>query len=72
MFHAADKATVAKIVRENIAKELRLHTDESKLYVGSSKTFAAHETVNHCGERIRSQGWRIRRYRMAAGHNQHS
>jgi ISXO2-like transposase domain len=32
-FHVpvADKATVTKIVRENIAKESRLHTDESRL-----------------------------------------
>src|SRR6185437_15301719 len=33
-FHVpvADKATVSKIVRENIDKESRLHTDESRLY----------------------------------------
>src|SRR5882724_4745897 len=36
-FHVprADKATVQRIVRENISRETRLHTDESKLYVGS-------------------------------------
>jgi transposase-like protein len=36
-FHVAvaDKATVTKIVRENVAKESRLHTDESRLYTGS-------------------------------------
>ena len=40
-FHVpvADKVTVTKIVRENIAKESRLHTDESKLYVGSGDHF---------------------------------
>jgi transposase-like protein len=42
-----DKATVQKIVRENIAKESRLHTDESKLYFGSDEHFEAHKTVTH-------------------------
>jgi transposase-like protein len=48
-FHVevADKATVGRIVRENVAKESRLHTDESKLYGGSAEHFAAHETVKH-------------------------
>ncbi len=48
-FHVpvADKATVAKIVMENIARESRLHTDESKLYHGADAHFAAHETVKH-------------------------
>jgi hypothetical protein len=35
------------IVRNNIAKESRLHTDESKLYHRVGKEFAAHETVTH-------------------------
>ena len=39
--------TVAKIVRENVAKESRLHTDESRLYWTVGKEFAAHEKVNH-------------------------
>src|SRR5438309_1758598 len=36
-FHVAvaDKVTVTKIVRDNIVKESRLHTDESNLYLGS-------------------------------------
>jgi transposase-like protein len=38
---------VVDIVRDNIAKETRLHTDESKLYTRVGKEFAAHETVNH-------------------------
>ena len=48
-FHVpvADKATVSKIVRENIDRESRLHTDESRLYFGSGEHFAAHETVTH-------------------------
>jgi transposase-like protein len=48
-FHpgAADKVTVSKIVRENIARESRLHTDESKLYVGSDEHFASHDTIVH-------------------------
>jgi transposase-like protein len=48
-FHVAnaDKETVTKIVRENIAKEARLMTDESRLYHGADAYFASHETVKH-------------------------
>lgn len=48
-FHpaSADGVNVTEIVRENIAHESRLHTDESKLYHKAGKDFAAHETVNH-------------------------
>lgn len=55
-FHPAiaDGNTVNKIVRENIARETRLHTDESKYYVKVGKDFAAHETVSHKrGEYVR-------------------
>jgi len=43
----ADGESVNKIVRDNIARESRLHTDESRLYMGVGKEFAAHETVTH-------------------------
>lgn len=43
----ADKATVSRIVTENIARESRLHTDESKLYSGADLFFMSHETVVH-------------------------
>ena len=48
-FHVAvaNKANVSKIVMDNIAKESRLHTDESKLYHGTEDHFASHETVKH-------------------------
>jgi transposase-like protein len=48
-FHVprADKATVAKIVRENISHESRLQTDESGIYTGADSLFASHETINH-------------------------
>jgi transposase-like protein len=48
-FHVpvADKANVQKIVRENIARESRLRSDESRLYFGSGQHFAGHETVKH-------------------------
>lgn len=48
-FHVprADKATVAKIVMDNISHESRLHTDESRLYHGADKHFVSHETVKH-------------------------
>jgi hypothetical protein len=55
-FHVpvADKATVDKIIRENIARESQLHTDESKLYRLVGRKFAAHETVKHSmGEYVR-------------------
>jgi transposase-like protein len=55
-FHipVADKVTVTKIVRENIARESRLHTDESALYGGSDTHFSKHETVTHSrGEYVR-------------------
>jgi transposase-like protein len=48
-FHVptADAETVAKIVRDNVHRESRLHTDESRLYTKVGTEFAAHETVNH-------------------------
>jgi hypothetical protein len=48
-FHAAkaDAQEVAEIVNDNIDRETRLHTDESKLYTRVGSKFAAHETVNH-------------------------
>jgi transposase-like protein len=51
-FHPAfaDGASVSAIVRENIARESRLHTDESRLYIKVGAEFAAHETVNHSGK----------------------
>jgi hypothetical protein len=51
-FHpaVADGETVAKIVRDNIARETRLHTDESRLYTRVGKEFAAHETVTHTAD----------------------
>jgi transposase-like protein len=51
-FHpaAADSEIVGKIVRDNIARETRLHTDESSLYLRVGKEFAAHETVVHSND----------------------
>jgi transposase-like protein len=48
-FHpaVADAATVSGIVRQNIARETRLHTDESRLYLTVGKDFATHEKVTH-------------------------
>lgn len=49
VFHVAvaDKATVSRLVMENVDKATRLHTDESRLYVGAADVFASHETVKH-------------------------
>jgi transposase-like protein len=51
-FHVprADKATVSKIVTDNIHHESRLHTDESRLYFGAEAFFASHETVHHASK----------------------
>jgi transposase-like protein len=50
----ADGETVANIVRDNISKEARLMTDESRLYVKVGPAFASHETVKHsAGEYVR-------------------
>jgi transposase-like protein len=48
-FHVpvANKENVMTIVNENVLKESRLHTDESRLYTGADQHFAAHETVKH-------------------------
>lgn len=48
-FHVptADAETVAKIVRDNVHRESRLQTDESRLYTKVGEDFAVHETVNH-------------------------
>jgi transposase-like protein len=42
--------TVVDIVRKNIARETRLHTDESRLYWKVGEEFAAHETVIHANK----------------------
>ncbi|MGQ2991499.1 MAG: IS1595 family transposase [Brevundimonas sp.] len=49
VFHVAvaDKATVSAIVMANVDPASRLHTDESRLYVGAADVFASHETVKH-------------------------
>jgi transposase-like protein len=49
-FHVptADRETVEKIMRDNIAKESKVYTDESRLYTGwAGDHFADHATVNH-------------------------
>jgi transposase-like protein len=55
-FHVptADKDTVNRIVKGNIAKEARLFTDESRLYGDAVAHFADHQTVKHsAGEYVR-------------------
>ena len=51
-FHVpiADQDTVTKIVRDNIVRESRLHTDESKLYFDMDKHFDAHKSVKHSAD----------------------
>jgi len=55
-FHVdgATKATVQQIIRENVAPESRLHTDESPLYGGIDGHVTEHETIKHtAGEYVR-------------------
>jgi len=55
-FHVprADGDTVSAIVRQNVAREARLMTDESRLYKKVGPEFASHETVTHShGEYVR-------------------
>ena len=55
-FHVenADKATVNVIVTENVARETRLHTDESRIYNDALDHVAEHERVKHSvGEYVR-------------------
>jgi len=55
-FHVAvaDKKTVKDIVTENVARETRLHTDESKLYFDAHEWIDSHETIKHSrGEYVR-------------------
>jgi transposase-like protein len=48
-FHvaSADQNTVSKIMRENVAKETRIHTDESPIYNIVPWQFPVHETIKH-------------------------
>jgi transposase-like protein len=55
-FHVAvaDKETVTRIIKENVAREARLFTDESRLYGAAKDHFADHQTVKHSiGEYVR-------------------
>ncbi len=44
------KTHILPILRENIAREARLMTDEAGYYKGMSKEFAGHDSVNHGAE----------------------
>jgi transposase-like protein len=55
-FHVenADKATVTNIVNDNLHRETRVHTDESRIYSGVKNQVSGHETVKHAaGEYVR-------------------
>jgi transposase-like protein len=51
-FHIAfaNKENVAKVVRDNVDRESRLHTDESNFYFNVGKEFATHEKVHHASK----------------------
>jgi hypothetical protein len=70
-FHVpvADQRAVEKIVTENIARESRLHTDESRLYFNASDLFEAHETVTHSRkEYVRYEDGRVIHTNSAEGY----
>jgi transposase-like protein len=74
-FHVgvADQVTVRKIVSENVDRESRLHTDESKLYFGAHKEFASHETVKHSAkEYVRGLALRVVRDETIKRHDRRS
>lgn len=50
----ADVQTVREILVTNADRKSELHTDESRLYIGVGREFAAHKTVEH--------GWNQRGY----------
>jgi transposase-like protein len=57
-FHVehADQSTVTKIVNENLDRETRVHTDESRLYARLNQQVAEHQSVNHrSGEYARGE-----------------
>lgn len=52
----ADKATVGKIVSDNVKRETVLNTDESRLYGQVGPEFARHDRVRHtAGEYVRGE-----------------
>ena len=42
-----NRQEIHEILRVHLAKDTRLHTDESNLYTAIGQRFASHETVNH-------------------------
>ena len=58
-FHVpvADGETVSKIVRNNIDRESRLHTDESRFYTEIGETFLRHDTVKHTAGEYARYDW---------------
>jgi transposase-like protein len=73
-FHVAvaDKATVGKIVADNVDRESHLYTDESRLYGDADPLFAEHETVKHsAGEYVRGDVHTntAEGYNLQAGHD---
>jgi transposase-like protein len=55
-FHVehADQSTVTKIVNENLNRETRVHTDESRLYSKLASQVSEHHSVHHAsGEYVR-------------------
>ena len=55
-FHVehADKSTINLIAVRNVAKETRIHTDESRLYTDMAENFSEHHKIKHfAGEYVR-------------------
>lgn len=45
---------IGRLLKDNLASDARLYTDESPVYTKPGKDFAAHETVNHSEEQYAS------------------
>ena len=54
MSRTRTSSTVTKIVNENLHRETRVHTDESRIYGGLKNQIAEHQSVKHAaGEYVR-------------------
>jgi transposase-like protein len=74
-FHVenADKLTVNNIVNENLAREARVHTDESRIYSDMKHKVAAHESVKHsAGEYVRTETEWNDDFSEGVGHKVHT
>ena len=55
--HVTD-ANLKEVMRKHVAKEARIMSDESAMYIGTDEEYADHQTVNHkAGEYVRGEAY---------------